>query len=119
MKLGHIVFATTLCHFCCCVIRVVLGRLQCALFAAAVPVQHLCLATCFQRLLGMVPKWDGSQQTVRRLNPMPVNTQERMESINVPGHFNPVAAASYIQPSVVDLSSIMKSDDVSAFPNTS
>jgi hypothetical protein len=73
MKLGHIVFATTLCHFCCCVIRVVLGRLQCAVSAA------LCLATCLQRLLDMVLKWDGSQQTVRRLNPMPVNTQERME----------------------------------------
>jgi hypothetical protein len=87
MKLGHIVFATTLCHFCCRVIRVVLGRLQCAASAA------LCLATFVQRLLDMVPKWDG------RLNPMPVDK---------------------IQPSVVDLlSSIMKSDDVSSFPNAS
>jgi hypothetical protein len=79
MKLGHIVFATTLCHFCRRVIRVVLGRLQCAVSAA------LCLATCVQRLLDMVPKWDGR-----------------------------------IQLSVVDLlSSIMKSDDVSSFPNAS
>jgi hypothetical protein len=53
MKLGHIVFATTLCHFCCRVTRVVLGRLQCAVSAA------LCLATCIQRLMEMVPKWDG------------------------------------------------------------
>jgi hypothetical protein len=37
------------------------------------------LAIFFQRLLGMVPKWNGSRQTLCRLNPMPVNTQERME----------------------------------------
>jgi hypothetical protein len=37
------------------------------------------LAIVFQRLLGMVPKWNGSRQTLCRLNPMPVNTQERME----------------------------------------
>jgi hypothetical protein len=37
------------------------------------------LAIFFQRLLGMVPKWNGSRQTLRRLKPMPVNTQERME----------------------------------------
>jgi hypothetical protein len=36
------------------------------------------LAIFFQRLLGMVPKWNGSRQTLCRLNPMPVNTQERM-----------------------------------------
>jgi hypothetical protein len=79
MKLGHIVFVTSLSHFCCCVIRVVLGRLQCAVSAAAVPVQHLCLATYFQRLLDMVPKWSGSRQTLCRPDPMLMNTQERME----------------------------------------
>jgi hypothetical protein len=45
MKLRHIVLATTMCHFCCRVIRVVLGRVQCAVSAA------LCLAMCVQRLL--------------------------------------------------------------------
>jgi hypothetical protein len=34
------------------------------------------LAIFFQRLLGMVPKWNGSRQTLCRLNPMPVNARE-------------------------------------------
>jgi hypothetical protein len=41
------------------------------------------LAIFFQRLLGMVPKWNGSRQTLCRLNPMPVNTQERMKKASM------------------------------------
>jgi hypothetical protein len=41
------------------------------------------LAIFFQRLLDMVPKWNGSRQTLCRLNPMPVNTQERMEKASM------------------------------------
>jgi hypothetical protein len=96
MKLGHSVFVTTLCHFCCCVVQVVLGQLQCAVSAAAVvPVQHFCLATYFQRLLDMFLKWNGSRQTLCRPDPMPVNTQERMEEHRCAMSFQPRHSSIY------------------------